>query len=65
MVEDGLDLLDILGSNPELLFRTAQTLGLDVFYLIHRVLLLLSPFEFLVKEVKDHKVETPQIISSC
>ena len=64
MVENVLNFRDVFSYNPELLLRIIQAVGFNVFDFVHSVFFLFSPFELLVEEVKDHKVETPQIVSS-
>lgn len=64
MVENVLYFWYVFSHDPKFLFRIIEAVCLDVLDLIHSVLLLLPPLELLVKEVKDHKVQTPQIISS-
>ena len=41
-----------------------KTSLLNVFDLVHGILFYFSPHELFLKEVKDHKVETPKIVSS-
>lgn len=62
------NLVDLLakfsGAHPELALRILKTLGLDFFNLNDRVVTLLPPFKFLIKEVKHGEVKTPHVISS-
>jgi hypothetical protein len=48
MQENVPDLWDVFRNYPELLLGIVQAISLDVLNFVHRVLLLLSPLEFLV-----------------
>ena len=64
VVEDVLHFFQVLGFDPQFLVWLAQALSLDVFHFLHGVFLLFSPLEFFIEEVKDDKVETPEVVSS-
>jgi hypothetical protein len=63
VVEDVLDLLNILGFVPEQSLWRVEAIGLDVLYFVHCVLLDLTPDKLLFQEVKNDKVQTPEIIA--
>jgi len=64
MIKYFFNFRDVLSYNPKLFFRITETLLLNIFNFIHRVFFLFSPLQFFVQEVKNHKVQTPHIISS-
>jgi hypothetical protein len=59
MVKDGLYLHHVFRRNPQLFPRLVKTGLLDVFDLVHSVVLLLSPFQLLIQEVKNHEIQRP------
>lgn len=63
VVVDVLDLLVMASRKPELLVGSVETGFLNVFNLVHGIVLLLAPFQLLVQEVEDHEVEGPEVIS--
>lgn len=46
-----------------MLFGVVEALGFDILDLVHGVLLYFSPAKFFFKKIKNHKVETPQIVT--
>lgn len=48
MVENVFYFDDVFSYNPQLFFRIVEAFCLDVFYLVHGILLLFSPLEFLI-----------------
>lgn len=66
LLENLFDLPDVLGwSNPQLLPRFLEAFRLDFLDLVDRIITLLPPFEFFIKEVKHREVKAPQIVASC
>lgn len=59
MIENVLDLLDVFSDDPEMVLRIFQALRLDLFDLLHGVLLLFAPLQTFLQEVQNHKVKTP------
>lgn len=47
----------LLCGKPQFFSRLVKACLLDVFNLVHGVVLLFSPLEFLVQEVENHKIE--------
>ena len=45
--------------DPEFLLGLGHAVSLDGLYLIHGVVLLLSPLEFLIQEVENYEVQGP------
>jgi hypothetical protein len=64
VIENVLDLLDVLGGDPEKVLRVLQALSLDLLDLLHGVLLLFAPGELFLEKVEDHKVKAPQVVAS-
>ena len=64
VVEDVFDFMEVFSGNPQLFLGVLEAVGLDLLDLVHGVLLLLPPLEFLLEEVQDDEVQTPQVISS-
>lgn len=62
--EDVFHLLEVLGLLPEVSLWVLDALGFDVLDFVHGVLFYLSPDQFFLKEIEDHEVETPKIIST-
>lgn len=54
----------LLCGKPQFFPRLVKACLLDVFNLVHSVVLLLSPLEFLVQEVENHKIERPEVVPS-
>ena len=48
--------------DPEFLLGLGHAVSLNGLDLIHRVVLLLSPLEFLIEEVEDHEVQGPEVV---
>lgn len=51
VVENVFHLRDVARRRPEQLLRVGQTLGLDFFNLLHRVLFLFTPFKALSQKI--------------
>lgn len=64
MFEDSSHFFEPLGFMPEFFSGVAETFNFYVLHFIHCVFFLLSPFEFFIEEVENHKVQTPQVVSS-
>ena len=64
VVENVLDLLNVLGGDPEEVLGVLEALGFDFLDLLHGVLLLLAPGELLAEEVEDNEVEAPEVVAS-
>lgn len=64
VVENVLDLLYVLGGDPEEVLGVLETLGFDLLDLLHGVLLLLAPGELFAEEVEDNEVEAPEVVAS-
>lgn len=63
--EDVLDFVELSCLYPKLLCWVLQASHLNGLDFIHCVLLLLSPLQLFVQEVKDHEVKTPKVVSSA
>lgn len=64
VVENVLDLLNVLGGDPEEVLGVLEALGFDFLDLLHGVLLLLAPGELFAEEVEDNEVEAPEVVAS-
>lgn len=69
LVSQRLDMIEYVphldhvpGGDPEFLLGLGHAISLDGLDLIHRVILLLSPLEFLIEEIEDHEVQGPEVV---
>jgi len=64
VIENVLNLWAVFCSNPKFFLRIIQAFSLYILDLLHWILFLFSPFKFFIEKVQDHKIKTPQVISS-
>jgi len=64
VIENIFYFLNVLSLVPQKSLWMLKTSLLNVFDFVHGVLFHFSPNELFLKEVKDHEVETPKIVSS-
>ena len=64
MAENCLNLFYLFCCLPQFPLWVFEAVCLYFLNFVHRVLLVGSPLELLLKEVEDHEVQTPKIISA-